>query len=47
MEIMENDSIPKRVYIGECIDIRSVGRPWKRWIGTMKNCLKTRGVNVR
>ena len=26
----------KRVYVGDCADSHSVGRPWKRWIDTMK-----------
>ena len=28
--------IAKRVYVGECSGIRSMGRPWKRWIDTVK-----------
>ena len=27
------------VYVGECAGSHSVGRPWKRWIYTMKECL--------
>ena len=37
---MENDRIAKRVYVGECAGNRSVGRPWKRWTDTVKDCLK-------
>ena len=44
---MENDRIAKRVYIGECAGIRSVGRPRKRWIDTLKGYLKKRGLDVR
>ena len=40
MERMETDKISKRVYVGECAGSYSVGRPWKRWIDTMKECLK-------
>ena len=40
----END---KRVYVGECVGNRSVGRPRKRWIDTVKDYLKKRGLNVR
>ena len=29
IERMENDRIVKRVYVGECVDNRLVGRPWK------------------
>ena len=35
VERMENDRTAKRVYLGECAGSRSVGRPWKRWIGTV------------
>ena len=44
---MENDRIAKRVYVGECTGSHSVGRLRKRWINTMKECLKKRGLNVR
>ena len=44
---MENDRISKRVYVGECAGSRSVGRPWKRWIDTVKGCWKKRGLDVR
>ena len=37
---MENDRIAKKVYVGECAGSHSVGRPQKRWIDTVKNCLK-------
>ena len=43
----ENDRIAKRVYLGECAGSRSVGRPRKRWIGTVKDCLKMRGLDIR
>ena len=39
--------IAKRVYVGECAGSRSVGRPQKRWIDTVKECLKKRGLDVR
>ena len=39
IERMENDSIAKRVYVGECAGSRSVGKPWKRWIDIVKLCL--------
>ena len=44
---IENDRIAKMVYVGECAGSRSVGRPWKRWIDMVKDCLKKRGLNVR
>ena len=28
-------------------DSRSVGRPWKRWIDTLKDCLSKRGLDIR
>ena len=47
VERMENDRIAKRVYVGECGGSRSVGRLQKRWIDTVKECLKKRGLDVR
>ena len=47
MERMENDRIVKRVYVVECAISRSVGRPRKRWIDTVKDCLRKRGLDVR
>ena len=44
---MEKGRIAKRVYVGECVGSHSVGRPKKRWIDTIKDCLKKRGLNVR
>ena len=41
MERMENDRIAKRVYVAEF-----AGRPWKRRIGTVKDCLNKRGLDV-
>ena len=43
VEGMENDRITKRVYVGEFAGSRSVGRPRKRWIDPVKDCLKKRG----
>ena len=42
VERMERDRITKRVYVGEC-----AGRPRKRWIDTVKECLEKRGLDVR
>ena len=47
MERIERDKITKRVYVGECVGSYSFGRPWKRWIDTVKECLKKRGLDVR
>ena len=44
---MENDRIARRVYIGECAGSHSVDRLLKRWIDTVKECLKKRGLDVR
>ena len=43
---MEMDRIAKRVYVEECAGSRSVGRSRKRWINTVKECLKKRGLDV-
>ena len=34
--------IAKRVYVGECASSCSEGRPRKRWIDTVKDCLRKR-----
>ena len=36
-----------REYVKVCAGSRSVGRPWKRWIDTVKVCLKNRDLDVR
>ena len=46
IESMENNKIFKRVYVEECVGSRLVGRPWKRWIDSVNDCLKKRGLNV-
>ena len=43
----ENDRIPKRVYVGECTGSNSMGILWKRWIDTMKDCLKKIDSDIR
>ena len=47
VERMERDRITKRVYVVECAGSHSIGRPWKRWIDTVKECLRKRGLGVR
>ena len=42
VERMERDRITKRVYVEQYAGIHSVGKPWKRWIDTVKECLKKR-----
>ena len=42
----KNDRIAKRVYAGECARSPSVGRPRKRWIDTVRDCLQKRGLGV-
>ena len=44
VERMDSDRIAKRVYVGECADNHSVGRPRKRWIDNVKGSLKKRGT---
>ena len=46
VERRENDMIVKRVYVGECAGGRSVGRQRKRWIDTLKEYLRKRGLDV-
>ena len=47
MERMENDLIAKRFYVGECADSCSVGRLGKRWIDTLNDYLRKRGLYIR
>ena len=47
VERMERDRVAKRVYVRVCARSRSVSRPRKRWIDTVKECLKKRGLGVR
>ena len=44
---MENDRIAKSIYVGESVDSCSVRRHRKRWIDTVKECFKIRGLGVR
>ena len=46
-ERMEKDRINNRVYVGECVGSRSVGRTRRRWIDTVKDCLRKRSLGVR
>ena len=47
VERMENDRIAKRLYVGEFVGSRSVGRSRERRINTVKDWLKKRGLDVR
>ena len=47
MERMQNDRIAKSFYVGECAGSRSMGRLRKRWIDTVKHCLKKRSLDGR
>ena len=47
VERMEDDRITKRVYAEEYAGSRSMGRPRKTLINTLKDCLKKRGLDVR
>ena len=44
---MKNDRIAKRLYVGEWAGSHSESRPRKRWIDTLKDSLKKRGLGVR
>ena len=45
-ERMKNDRIAKRVYVGNCVGNCLVGQLKKRWIDSVKDFLKKRGLNV-
>ena len=44
---MENDRNAKKVYVRDCAGSRSLGRARKKWIDTVKECLRKRGLDVR
>ena len=46
-ERMEKNRITKRVYVRGCAGSRLGGRPRKRWIDNVMDCLRKRGLNVR
>ena len=43
-ERREKDRIAKRVYVAEYVGNRSVGRPLKRWIDTVMDCVRKKEV---
>ena len=43
---MENDKIAKRIYVREFAGSCLIGMLWKRWIDTVKGCLKKTGLDV-
>ena len=45
MERMKN-MISKRVYVGGCVGIHLVSLPKKRWVDSVNDCSKKRGLNV-
>ena len=47
VERMGNDGITKKVYVGECTCSHSVGKPRKKWIDILKDCLKKRCLDVK
>ena len=47
VERMGKDRIAKRFYVGEWAGNRSMGNPRKRWIDTVKDSLRKRGLDVR
>ena len=47
VERRENDRVAKILYVGEWAVIHSVGRPRKRWIDTVKECLRKRSLDIR
>ena len=47
VEKMENDKIAKTVCVGKCAGSHSLGRTRMKWIDTVKDCLRKRGLDVR
>src|SRR5678815_5117333 len=46
MERMNDSRLVKRMYSGEWVRIRPAGRPKKKWIESVNECLKERGANL-
>ena len=46
MERMEKGMVRESMYMKN-VGSHSVGRPRKRWIDTVKNCLRKRGLDAR
>ena len=44
---MERDRIAKRVYVGEFAGSHSKIRLQKRWVDTVKECLRKKDLDVR
>ena len=36
-----------RVYVGDCAGNYSMGKPQKRWVDTVKECLRKKGLDVK
>ena len=47
MERLESDRIAERIYVRKNGGSHSVRRPQKKWIDTMKECLRKRVLDIR
>src|SRR5678816_1585400 len=46
MKRMNDSRLVKWMYSGECVGNRPAGRPKKKWIESVNECLKERGVSL-
>src|SRR5678816_1261878 len=46
MERMNDSRLVKRMYSGECVGSRPAGRPKRKWIESVNECLKERNVSL-
>src|SRR5678815_2110545 len=46
VERMNDSRLVKRMYSGECVGNRPVGRPKKKWIESVNECLKERNESL-
>ena len=46
MERMNDSRLVKRMYSGECVGNRPAGRPKRKWIESVNECLKERNVSL-
>src|SRR5678815_4553858 len=46
VERMNDSRLVKRMYSGECVGNQQAGRPKKKWIESVNECLKDRNVSL-
>ena len=47
VERMDDERIVRKVFKSECVGVRAIGRPRKRWIDSARECMNKRGIGPR